>query len=58
MLGQNEWMPNKKVVDILEIILSMLTSPDIGSAINLDAANDYKEGKYEQKVREMVAKQM
>ena len=36
----------------------MLTSPDIGSAINLDAANDYKEGKYEQKVREMVAKQM
>lgn len=40
-------MPNKKVSDVLEIILSMLASPDIGSAINLDAARDYKEGKYE-----------
>jgi len=50
-------MPNKKISDVLEIILSMLTSPDIGSAINLDAARDFKEGRYEQKVREMIEKQ-
>jgi len=28
-------MPNKKVNDVLEIILSMLISPDMTSAINL-----------------------
>jgi ubiquitin-protein ligase len=50
-------MPNKKILDVLDIILSMMTSPDIGSAINLDAATDYKEGRYDQKVREMVEKQ-
>ncbi len=32
----------------------MLTSPDIPSAINFDAARDFKEGKYDQKVRELV----
>ncbi len=39
-------MPNKKITDVLEIILSMLTSPDIGSAINLEAVKDFKEGRY------------
>ena len=44
-------MPNKKVGEILDIIISMLTSPDISSAINLEAAKDFKEGTYDQKVR-------
>lgn len=47
-------MPNKKVGDVLEIILSMLSSPDISSAINLEAAKDFKEGTYDQKVRLMI----
>jgi ubiquitin-protein ligase len=46
MLGEKEWMPNKKVAEVLDIIISMLTSPDISSAINLEAAKDFKEGTY------------
>jgi ubiquitin-protein ligase len=57
MLGEKEWMPNKKVGEVLDIIMSMLASPDISSAINLEAAKDFKEGTFEKKVREMVEKQ-
>ena len=35
MLGEKEWLPNKKVVEVIETILSMLVSPDVASAINL-----------------------
>lgn len=50
-------MPNKKVGEVLDIIISMLASPDISSAINLEAAKDFKEGTFDKKVREMVEKQ-
>lgn len=35
MLGEGEWLPNKKVTEIIETILSMLVQPDLTSAINL-----------------------
>ncbi len=56
MLGEKEWLPNKKVTEIIETILSMLISPDLGSAINLEAVRDVKEGTYEGKVKELLAK--
>jgi len=35
MLGEKEWLPNKKVKDIIETILGMLAHPDVNSAINI-----------------------
>ncbi len=43
-------------MDVLDIILSMLVSPDIGSAINLEAVQDFKNGKYEARVKEIMGK--
>lgn len=34
----------------------MLVQPDLTSAINLQAANDFKEGTYEKKVKELILK--
>jgi ubiquitin-protein ligase len=38
MVGEKEWQPNKKVSEILQALLSMLISPDVNNAINLEAA--------------------
>ena len=52
MLGEKEWLPNKKVQDILEIILGMLAHPDTTSAINMEAAGQVKEGTFFKAARE------
>jgi ubiquitin-protein ligase len=42
MLGEKEWLPNKKVQEIIETVLGMLAHPDVSSAINIEAANQVK----------------
>lgn len=56
MLGEKEWLPNKKVQEIIDTIISMLVQPDISSAINLEAANQVKQGIYFQKAKEQALK--
>jgi ubiquitin-protein ligase len=46
MLGEKEWLPNKKVQEIIETILGMLAHPDVSSAINIEAANQVKLGTF------------
>lgn len=57
MLGEKEWLPNKKVQDIVETILGMLAHPDCSSAINLEAATQVKEGTFFQVARERAQKE-
>ncbi len=57
MLGEKEWLPNKKVQDIVETILGMLAHPDTSSAINLEAASQVKEGTFFQVAREKAQKE-
>jgi|JI6StandDraft_1071083.scaffolds.fasta_scaffold1767898_1 ubiquitin-protein ligase len=56
MLGEKEWLPNKKVKEIIETILGMLAHPDVTSAINLEAANQVKQGVFFEVAREKAAK--
>ena len=56
MLGEKDWLPNKKVTEIVNSIQTMLLHPEIGVAINLDAANEFKEGKFEAHAREVMKK--
>jgi ubiquitin-protein ligase len=57
MLGEKEWLPNKKVQDIVETILGMLVHPDTTSAINLEAAGQVKEGNFFKVAREKAEKE-
>lgn len=57
MLGEKEWLPNKKVKEIIETILGMLAHPDVSSAINVEAANQVKQGTYYEIAREKAAKE-
>lgn len=56
MLGEKEWLPNKKVKEIIETILGMLAHPDVNSAINLEAANHVKQGTFFEKAKEKAEK--
>ena len=56
MLGEKEWKPNKKVTEVIHSIQSMLLHPDIHSAINLEAAKEFKEDKFNEHAREVMAK--
>lgn len=51
MLGEKEWLPNKKVQEIIETILGMLAHPDCSSAINHEAAGQVKDGTFFQIAR-------
>ena len=57
MLGEKDWLPNKKVQEIIQTILSMLLSPDVVSAINLEAANHVKQGTFFDIAREKAQKE-
>jgi ubiquitin-conjugating enzyme E2 D/E len=34
LLGEKEWLPNKKVQEIIEVVLGMLAHPDCANPIN------------------------
>lgn len=42
MLGEKEWVPTKQVKSVIDIISSMLANPNVDSAINNDASNEFK----------------
>ena len=56
MLGEKEWLPNKKVKDIIETMLGMLAHPDVNSAINIEAAEHVKKGTFYDVAREKATK--
>ena len=56
MIGEKQWTPNKKVQEIVQALVSMLLEPDLHHPINHEAANEFKEGKYEQHVKEVLEK--
>ena len=56
MLGEKEWLPNKKVKDIIETMLGMLAHPDLHSAINIEAAEHVKKGTFDEVAKEKAAK--
>lgn len=47
MLGEKEWVPTKQIRSVVDIIVSMLTSPNNDVSINHDAAKQYKENQAE-----------
>ena len=57
MLGEKEWLPNKKVQEIIETILGMLLHPDLSSAINAEAAAHAKQGTFFALAREKMLKE-
>ncbi|KAL4475203.1 hypothetical protein ABPG72_018860 [Tetrahymena utriculariae] len=56
MLGEKEWVPTKQVKTIIEIIASMLAEPNVDSAINNEAAKQYKTDpkEFEKKAKEFI----
>lgn len=57
MLGEKQWLPNKKVQEIIETVLGMLAYPDVSFAINSQAANQIKEGTFFNIAREKATKE-
>ena len=47
----DKWAPVKNLVKIMDKIISLLSAPNLESPMNPDAANDYKNGTWEQKAK-------
>jgi ubiquitin-conjugating enzyme E2 D/E len=55
MVGEKEWQPNKHVSEILLSLQSMLLQPDIGNAINTEAAKEFREGTFEAHAKKVLS---
>ena len=49
-----KWAPVKKLFTIMDKIKSLLVAPNLESPINPEAAQDYKNGSWEKKARELT----
>ena len=47
----DKWAPVKNLVKIMDKINSLLPAPNLESPMNPDAANDYKNGTWEEKAK-------
>jgi len=50
----DKWAPVKKLFTIMDKIKSLLVAPNLESPINPEAAQDYKNGTWDKKARELT----
>lgn len=52
----DKWAPTKKLVTVMDKIKSLMIVPNLDTPMNANAANDYKNGVWVQKVKESIHK--
>jgi ubiquitin-protein ligase len=53
-VDSTKWAPTKKLVTVLDKIVSLLVAPSQENALNQNAAADFKNGQWEKKAKQMT----
>ena len=53
-VDSTKWAPTKKLITVLDKIISLLIAPSQDNAFNQNAATDFKNGQWEQKAKQMT----
>ncbi|MCL4120781.1 UNVERIFIED_CONTAM: hypothetical protein GTU68_057889 [Idotea baltica] len=53
-IGEKQWAPVKNIVKIMDKISSLMMAPNIDSPMNPEAAQDFKNGAWENKARQQT----